>query len=328
MLQPSPELLAVSRRFHQAILAGNTEILADFFSSADEMRFIGTAENEYWNGTVVRDGIGAFFSEVPDIYAAEEIEAEAFDNGNTGWSSFVYRIHFAGLPEPSVQRTTLVFVLDGAGWKIIHRHGSAPVPNAVHMGSEQTAIQRLVDAARTEGLSLDQKEGLASVLFTDVQASTELAAALGDQRWSSLINEHFADMEKIVTGHRGQFVKSLGDGTLSSFPSAQQALRAAAAMQKSVAAAPTDPRLGLRIGIHTGDVVQARGDFFGSVVNKAARIASAATAGKIMVSDATRAMVASASDFTFVETISASFKGFEGQHLIHQLDWDADRAPD
>lgn len=322
MIRPSPELLAVSRRLHQAILAGNTEILAGFFSMAEEMRFIGTAENEYWNGSVVSDGIEDFFNEVPDIYAAEEIEAEAFENGATGWSSFVHRIHFAGLPEASIQRTTLVFVLDGAGWKIIQRHGSAPIPNTVHMGTEQTAIQRLVDAARDEGLAFDQTEGLASVLFTDLEGSTELAAALGDKRWSVLINEHFGLIERIVTEHYGQFVKSLGDGTLSSFSSAQQALRAAIQMQQTVLLAKTEPRLGLRVGIHTGDVVQARGDFFGAVVNKAARITSAASAGKIMVSDVTRAMVGSTSDFSFNDTISASFKGFEGQHLIHRLEWE------
>ena len=321
-MRRSPELLAVSRRLHQAVLTGNTKILPGFFSTAEEMRFIGTAEHEYWSGSVVSKGVADFFQEVPDIYGAEEIEAEAFENGETGWASFVHRIHFAGLPEPSIQRTTFVFVLDGAGWKIVQRHGSAPIPNIVHMGTEQTAIQRLVDAARDEGLSLEQTEGLASVLFTDLEASTELAAALGDARWSSLINDHFHVVEDIVEAHGGQFVKSLGDGTLSSFPSAQQALRAAIKMQKAVLSTKREPHLGLRVGIHTGDVVQASGDFFGAVVNKAARIASMAAAGEIMVSDVTRVMVGGTRDLEFLDTISASFKGFEGQHLVHRLQWE------
>ena len=210
MIQPSPELIAVSRRLHQAILTGNTEILPEFFSSDENLRFIGTAENEYWNGSVVSRGLSDFFKEVPEIYAAEEVEAEAFENGETGWSSFVYRIHFAGLPKPSIQRTTLILVLDGAAWKIIQRHGSAPIPNSVHMGIEQTAIQRLVDAARDESLALDQTEGLASVVFTDLEGSTGLAAALGDRRWSILINDHFQVLAEIVEQHGGQFVKSLG----------------------------------------------------------------------------------------------------------------------
>jgi class 3 adenylate cyclase len=320
---PSPELMAVSRRLHQAILSGNTEILPEFFSSDAQLRFIGTAENEYWSGPVVSKGLPEFFKEIPEIYAAEEVEAEAFENGETGWSSFVYRIQFAGLPEPSLQRTTLIFVLDGAGWKIIQRHGSAPIPNSVHMGTEQTAIQRLVDAARDESPALDQTEGLASVVFTDLEGSTGLAAALGDRRWSALINEHFHALAKIVEQHDGQFVKSLGDGTLSSFPSAKQALKAAVEMQKTVSASDQEPRLGLRIGIHTGDVVQTRGDFFGSVVNKSARITATARAGQIMVSEATRVIVGSSPEFTFTDTLSVMFRGFDGQQVVHRLDWNA-----
>ncbi|KUJ76283.1 hypothetical protein AVO45_13330 [Ruegeria marisrubri] len=314
-------MLAISRRLHQAILTGNTEILPGFFSVGEEMRFIGTAENEYWNGSVVSEGVADFFSEVPDILAAEEIQSEAFENGETGWASFVYRVHFSGLPKPSLQRETYVFVLDGARWKIVQRHGSAPVPNAVHMGTEQTAIQRLVDAARDEGPELEQTEGLASILFTDLEASTELAAALGDARWSSLINDHFRDIADIVEAQGGQFVKSLGDGTLSSFPSAQQALKAAVEMQKAVVSRNQDPQLGLRIGIHTGEVVQNRGDFFGAVVNKAARITTMASAGQILVSDVTCTMAGDARDMTFSEPVSVFFKGFEGKHLLHRLEW-------
>jgi len=322
MMRPSPELLAVSRRWHQAIINGKTEILKGFFSSAEALRFIGTADNEYWNGAVVGEGVGAYFGEIPAIAAFEEVEAEAFENGDTGWSSFVHRIQFEGLSEPSIQRTTLVFVLEGAGWKIIQRHGSAPVPNIVHIGTEQTAIQRLVDVARDEGPALVQTEGFASVLFTDIVDSTKLVAALGDRRWSGLVNEHFRVVEGIVTAHRGQFVKSLGDGTLSSFPSAQEALRAAIQMQDTVSSISEEPHLGLRIGIHTGDVVQARGDFFGSVVNIAARITTAAMAGEILVSEATRTMAGERRDFRFSDSVSVSFKGLEGRHVVHRLSWD------
>ena len=118
-----------------------------------------------------------------------------------------------------------------------------------------------------------------------------LTAPLGDQKWSALIDDHFQTIADIVKEHRGQFVKSLGDGTLSCFSSANQALIAAVEMQNAAASATEEPRLGLRIGIHTGNVVQSRGDFFGSVVNKAARITAKAAAGEILVSDTTRAMV-------------------------------------
>ncbi|MEW2914803.1 adenylate/guanylate cyclase domain-containing protein [Leisingera sp. JC11] len=288
MIRPSPELLAVSRRWYEILRTKkNTGELRDFLSADDELRFIGTGEGEFWNGSAVRDGVGGFFAAIaaPDVF--EELEAEAFENGETGWSSFVHRIRFAGFDEAVIYRTVLIFVLQGAAWKIVNRHASVPTPNIELVGREQLAIQKLVDAAREEGPELIQTEGLASVLFTDIEGSTALAEALGDQRWSVVIDSHFQILAQIIQAHRGQFVKSLGDGTLSVFPSANEALAAATEMQAAVASAPEEPYLGLRIGIHTGDVVQSRGDFFGTVVNKASRIAAAGVAGDILVSDAT-----------------------------------------
>lgn len=322
MIRQSPELLAVSRRWYQGIITQNTRILRDYLSSAEELRFIGTGEDEYWNGPSVRDGVGDFFAEMPVVEAIEELEAEAYENGDTGWSSFVHRIRFAGFSNATIFRDFLIYVLVGAGWKIVHRHSSVPTPNIEIMGIEQLAIQRLVNSARDEGPELGQTEGLASVLFTDIEGSTTLAATLGDQRWSVLINDHLRVMEGIVQAHRGQFVKSLGDGTLSSFPSANDALTAAIVMQDAVTSARAEPRLGLRIGIHKGDVVQTRGDFFGTVVNMAARITTAASPGEILISEATRAMVGGTRDFRFTDTISVPFKGFEGQHVIHRLEWE------
>ena len=127
----------------------------------------------------------------------------------------------------------------------------------------------------------------------------------------------------IVEAHDGQFVKSLGDGTMSSFPSARQALSAAQAIQKTLAQQTDEPRLSLRIGLHTGDVVQSDDDFFGSVVNLAARITGAAEPGTILVSDVTRAMVGASPDFTFAALAPVHLKGFDGSYKTHVLDWRA-----
>jgi class 3 adenylate cyclase len=323
MTRPSPELLSVSRRWYETIRTKNTDALRDYLSSIDELRFIGTGEDEFWSGRAVRDGIGDFFSAMPTPVIWEELEGEAFENGETGWSSFVHKIQFSGFPNAAIHRTVLIFVLEGAAWKIINRHASVPTPNIEIVGTDQLEIQQLVDAAREEGPEFAQTEGLASVLFTDVEGSTALAEALGDQRWSALIDDHFQVVADIVKEHRGQFVKSLGDGTLSSFPSANEALMAALEMQVAVALATEEPRLGLRIGIHTGDVVRSRGDFFGSVVNKAARITAAAAAGEILVSDTTRAMIGATRAFRFGDRAAVQLKGLEGQHALHRLEWES-----
>ncbi len=322
MIRSSPELLAVSRRWYEILKTKkNTDELRDFLSTTDELRFIGTGEGEFWNGRAVRDGVSGFFAAIPAPVVFEELEAEAFENGQTGWSSFVHKIQFVGFADAVIYRTVLIFILEGAAWKIVNRHASVPTPNIELVGREQLAIQKLVDAAREEGPELTQTEGLASVLFTDVEGSTALAEALGDQRWSVIIDTHFQTLADIIRKHHGQFVKSLGDGTLSIFPSVNEALLAAVEMQTAVKSASEEPLLGLRIGIHTGDVVQSRGDFFGTVVNKASRITTAGIAGEILVSDTTRAMVGAKSTFRFADTDPRHLKGLEGQHILYRLAW-------
>jgi SnoaL-like protein len=97
MIRSSPELLAVSRRWYEILRTKkNTDGLRDFLSTANELRFIGTGEGEFWNGRAVRDGVSGFFAEIPAPEVFEELEAEAFENGETGWSSFVHRIQFVG----------------------------------------------------------------------------------------------------------------------------------------------------------------------------------------------------------------------------------------
>jgi adenylate cyclase len=322
MISPSTEILAVSRRWFNTLRIRNFAAMRDYLSAAEELRFIGTGEGEYWSGNAVREGIGDFFKDVPEFEVWKELEAEAFENGETGWSLFVHRLQLAGFAQPTVFRTVLIFVLEGAAWKIVNRHSSVPTPNIDIVGTEMLAIQQLVDVVRRDGPDLIQTEGLASVLFTDLEGSTALAEALGDQKWSALIDDHFQTIADIVKEHRGQFVKSLGDGTLSCFPSANQALIAAVEMQIAVASATEEPLLGLRIGIHTGDVVQSRGDFFGSVVNKAARITAKAAAGEILVSDTTRAMVGATRAFCLGDSTAVQLKGLDGHHTLHRLEWE------
>ena len=321
MTTPSPELLAVSRRWYDAIVTRHPSELQNFLSPGAHLRFVGSAEDEHWLGPAVRQAIGDHFHEVPELIRKEELEGEAFENGAVGWSFFAHRFWFENRPDtPVTFRTTLVFTLEDGSWKIIQRHASVPTPNEVIIGNEHKAIQALSEAA-LQGFALGQREGLASVMFTDIVDSSTLANALGDQVWSARIGDHFARLRRVVETHDGQFVKSLGDGTLSSFSSAKAALSAATEIQQAMARQSAEPHLQLRIGIHTGDVVQSDDDFFGNVVNKAARITAIAAPGEIRVSDITRAMVGGASGFTFSAPLLSPLKGFEGEHATHALDW-------
>lgn len=318
MTRPSSEILAVSRRWIDAIQYKRENELCNLLSEHDHLRFVGTGENELWAGDVVRDGIAEFFGEIPPLLKHVEIFGEAFENGDTGWSCLAHELVFANQPDQTFfVRTTLVLTLEDGVWKILHRHASVPIPNLDFIGSEQSAIADLVDAARKD-FSLDQRDGFASIMFTDIVNSSRLMSAMGDRLWSTEVARHFAKLRKIIEESDGQFVKSLGDGTMSSFPEPDQALFAAQAILQATQQSD-GPAIALRIGIHTGNVVQTNDDFFGTVVNKAARIAARAAPGEIQVSDSTRKMVGEAGDYRFVKTTSVQLEGLEGDHLIHRI---------
>lgn len=319
MTRPSSELLAVSRRWIDAIMYKRKNELRNLLSDHDHLRFVGSGDDELWAGASVREGIGEFFGAIPPLLKHDETFSEAYENGETGWSCFTHELIFANQPDRTFYiRTTLILALEDGVWKIVHRHGSVPIPNVEFTGTEQNAIANLVAAAQKD-FSLDQREGSASIMFTDIVNSSRLATAMGDRLWSSEVARHFAALRKNIEDSDGQFVKSLGDGTMSSFPEPAQALHAAQTILQ--ASKQSDgPAIALRIGIHTGNVVQTNDDFFGTVVNKAARIAALAAPGEITVSDATREMVGDTRDYRFVNTTSVQLQGLEGEHLIHRLE--------
>lgn len=322
MTRPSPELLAVARRWIDAIPNRRETELRNLMTDRDHLQFVGTADGELWTGNAVRDGVAGFFGVIPTVVRHDETFAEAYENGDTGWACLTHEIVFANRPEePFDVRTTLVFALEDGAWKIVHRHGSVPIPNLEMTGTEQNAIADLAAAAK-QGFALDRRTGVAAVMFTDIVNSSGLASVMGDRLWTAEIARHFAALRDIIERSGGQFVKSLGDGTMSCFPSPRPGLRAARDILRTVEASD-GPAIALRIGIHTGDVVQTDDDFFGTVVNKAARIAGRAGPGEILISDATRTMAGDGREFVVAETMNVGLRGLAGEHRIHRLEWQA-----
>lgn len=143
--------------------------------------------------------------------------------------------------------------------------------------------------ASTRGLTtLEQKgrfPGPAAVLFTDIVASTELIAEFGESGAHRRRQRHFTLLREQVAKHGGREVKSLGDGLMVIFADPSAATDCAAAMQRVVAG--DRDRLGLRIGLHTGELLREGDDFFGTTVIVARRLCESAQAGQIVVSDET-----------------------------------------
>jgi class 3 adenylate cyclase len=147
-----------------------------------------------------------------------------------------------------------------------------------------------------------------TVLFTDIVDSTPLAASLGVDRWSALIDEHNARVHLQVVAHRGHEVKSTGDGFLVVFDEPPQAIRCAHACMDAV----RDLGLVLRAGVHTGEVARmGKNDLSGLAVHLAQRVCAGADGDQIVVSAAVRAGCPG-SDVTFDGLGEVELKGIPG----------------
>jgi len=315
---PSPELAAIARRWLVAHARRDVAATLGLFSQSDALTFVGSDEGEQMTGAAARNMFATFFDDGVRL-AAEDLVCVAYEAGAFGWAFTTLTVHAPDSDMAMKFRNTLVFSLENAVWRVVHAHNSNPKPNIDSMGYVTPDLDQLIEASR-DRINVG-RTGIASVMFTDIVDSTALASATGDASWSRIVTGHVAAITACVVDAEGTLVKSLGDGTLSTFSSASAAMMAAKSIMAHMAADTSEPHLRLRIGIHTGDVVEAQGDFLGTVVNKAARVAAAAAPDEIRVTDATRAMIGGHADFTFSDANSVPLKGLEGEHMIFRLDW-------
>ena len=315
---PSPELASIVRRWARSYAQGDRESVINLFSEDAALGYIGSSHGEVWRGDTLRRGMSAYISDIPRFYWDND-DFRGFECGDLGWVEWFGDIVSIDTGKEVSFRSTFVLALEKGVWKIVHVHNSNPVSNLNALGYESRGFEDLLEAALATSSDLSQT-GLATIMFTDIAESTTIAATVGDTRWSAVVRDHVRAVGAIITSHGGTLIKSLGDGTMSSFPSARAALLAATTLQRAMEQAQVEPHLQIRIGLHTGDLVANDGDVFGTVVNKAARIAATATPGDIRLSDATKIMVGSA-DFSFSDPIIAPLKGLDGDHTLFRLEW-------
>ncbi len=128
---------------------------------------------------------------------------------------------------------------------------------------------------------------ITTFLFTDIEGSTRLWEQQ-PERMRPALAQHDALAREAVAAFRGQLVKSTGDGIHAAFADPADAIAAALHLQRALAdpAATEGLALQVRCGLHCGRDERRDGDFFGTAVNRAARIMSAAHGGQVLLSQA------------------------------------------
>ena len=215
------------------------------------------------------------------------------------------------VPTPSEAVRTVV----GTAIKV-RDHG---VKGALRSSIDDLALW--ADVERPDLARLAAGDGTLTIMFSDIEGSTELNHRLGDRGWVRLLAKHDRIVTTAVEAHAGHVVKTQGDGFMVAFAEASEAVGAALDVERSLARVRSGRLAGvrIRIGAHRGPVVHRHGDVFGRNVAFAARVAGQADGGEVLVSDAV--LEAAGDDLVVLETRLAELKGVPGVQRLHVIDW-------
>ena len=135
--------------------------------------------------------------------------------------------------------------------------------------------------------------GTVTFLFTDIEGSTSLFRQLEDV-YPSLLAAHYEIVGAAIASNRGVIVKTEGDAVFAAFESASDAVTACRRAQRDLAKHPWPKaaRVRVRMGLHTGLAIPRDGDYVALAVHQAARVVGAAHGGQVLVTAATRALLA------------------------------------
>jgi adenylate cyclase len=129
-------------------------------------------------------------------------------------------------------------------------------------------------------------EDLHTFLFADISGYSQLTEQNGDEAAAEVAIRFAQEMAEMAAAHGAELVKCVGDGVMVHSRCAAAAIDLALDVQRRLAASPVLPPV--HVGIHTGPAVERAGDWWGATVNVASRVADAAEAGQLLITEATR----------------------------------------
>jgi adenylate cyclase len=197
-----------------------------------------------------------------------------------------------------------------------------------------TRVRKLLELAKGDPKRLQELEQFRRtlvVMFSDIQGSTAYFEKYGDVAGLFMVHQCNDIIRRLVEKHGGTAVKTIGDGTMATFPEPKSAVEAAIEIQTALtklAAARGEPeRIALRIGMHYGTGIVRTNDVFGDVVNMASRVESVAAPDQIVVSEEIYEQVRECG-FTIRELGRFTLKGKTGERTLFRVIWNqAEGAP-
>ncbi len=149
---------------------------------------------------------------------------------------------------------------------------------------------------------------LATVLFTDICRSTERAAEMGDSAWRGLLGRHDELVRRELARHRGREIKHTGDGFLATFDGPARGVRCASAISEGMKGLG----IGVRAGVHTGELEIRDSDVGGLAVHIGARVMAKAGEHEVLASSTVKDLVVG-SGLGFEDRGSHELRGVPGE---------------
>ena len=320
-MERSEEICRVVHRWLAAMRDTDTDAVIAKMSEHQGVLGIGSDAEEWWH----REDAAVWKQQIEEAggFPFTWDEIEGWEEGTVGWAGA--KVTLSGSAAVVDLRCTFVLHLEHGEWKIVQFHFSAGMPNVEIFGRELTvSLGQLEEAIRRERPDLTgtlAADGTVTIVFTDIVDSTVLTSRLGDQAWLEALHMHGRVIRDTVDVHGGTVVETQGDGSMLAFSSARRAVSCACAIQEEIgrAFADTSPPIHVRIGVHTGDALHEADHFYGTTVHYAARVASSALGGEVLVSNLVHELVAG-SGVTFRESREVELKGLDGLHQLFAVE--------
>jgi TolB-like protein/Tfp pilus assembly protein PilF len=167
----------------------------------------------------------------------------------------------------------------------------------------------------TQETSNPQIRQLAAIMFTDMTGYTAMMQE-DEKRAKVLRDKQRRALEEFIPAYNGKILQYYGDGSLSIFNSAIDAVKAAIEIQKDL---QREPKVNHRIGIHSGDLCYDEQGIYGDCVNVASRIESSSIPGAVLISDKVYDEIKNQTEITSIPMGKFSFKNVKQQIGIHAI---------